>query len=242
MDRIQEVLKGIAQSGRVAGAYLFLGPPGAGKKMAAEVFAEDLQCRKQDKFVIAPSTKSLRIDQIRELQSWVRYGPSASQYLVTIVEGADTLTGEASAAFLKTLEEPASGVVFVLLAEREDRIPETIVSRCQKIIFSEKSMGWEPDYTNKQFYEELRNINQKGVLDLLKFSAKLEKEKERIEELLYDLAFFARHELFDARFARVVLDGLRFLKRKANLKLALDVVCLRLGRTAAVSGGNGNDR
>jgi DNA polymerase III gamma/tau subunit len=241
MERIHGMLKGIARSGRVAGAYLFLGPPGAGKKNAAEVFAEDLQCRKQDKFVISPSTKSLRIDQIRELQNWVRYGPSASQYLVTIVEGADTLTGEAAAAFLKTLEEPAPGVVFVLLADREDRIPETIVSRCQKIIFSEKSMGWEPDHTNKQFYEELKNVNQKGIRDLLNFSAKLEKEKERIEELLYDLVFFARHELFDARLARVVLDGLRFLKRKANLKLTLDVMCLRLGRTAAL-GGSGNDR
>ena len=89
---------------------------------------------------------------------------------------------------------------------------------------------------------EALNINPDGILALLNFSAKLEKEKERIEELLYDLAFFARHELFDARRARVVLDGLRFLKRKANLKLALDVMCLRLGRAAALSGGNGNDR
>ncbi|MEE8638685.1 MAG: AAA family ATPase [Candidatus Margulisiibacteriota bacterium] len=229
MSRVQKILEGVAKSDRVGGAYLFLGPSGVGKRETAQAFAEALQCKKQDKFVVAPSGNSLKIDQIRELQGWVRYGPSASRYLVCIVEGADALTDQAAAAFLKTLEEPAPGVVFVLLAEREDRIPATIASRCQKIFFPESRAGWKPERSLNPFYGELKNINKKGVLELLQLSAELGKEKERIEDLLYQLSYFARHELLDTRSARIILDTLRYLKRKANLKLALDVMCLRLG-------------
>jgi hypothetical protein len=62
--------------------------------------------------------------------------------------------------------------------------------------------------------------------ELFKLSAALEKEKERIEDLLYDLSYSVRH---DARSARIILDTLRFIKRRANLKLSLDVMCLKLG-------------
>jgi DNA polymerase III delta prime subunit len=228
MSRIQKILEGVAESDRVAGAYLFLGPPGVGKRDTAEAFAELLKCKKQDKFVVAPSGTSIKIEQVRELQSWVRYGPSVSPYLVTIVEVADRLTEQAAAAFLKTLEEPAPGVVFVLLAEREDRIPATIASRCQKIIFSEKMGSWKLGEDFKSFYEELRSIGNKGTRELLQLSAKMEKEREGIEDLLYHLSYFVCHELFDVRRARVILDTIRYLKRKANLKLALDVMCLQL--------------
>jgi DNA polymerase III delta prime subunit len=227
--RIQKILEGIAKSDRVAGAYLFLGPPGVGKKEAAGKFAELLGCKKQDHFVIAPATSSLKIDQVRELQGWVRYGPSASRYLVAIVERGDTLTAEAAAAFLKTLEEPPPGVVFILLVEREDRLPATISSRCQRIIFSEKESAWQPDQDLSPFYEELRGVEKKKPLKLLQLSERLVKERERIEELLYALAYFARHELMHTGQARIILDTLRYIKRRANLKVALDVMCLRLG-------------
>ena len=233
MSRVQKILEGIVRSDRVAGAYLFLGPPDVGKKENAEAFARILECKKQDKIVIGPSGVSLKIDAIRELQTWVKYGPSASRYLLVIVEKADSLTDQAAAAFLKTLEEPAPGVVFVLLAEREDKIPATIASRCQKIIFSEKRVDWKPERSLDPFYAELRNINKKGALELLQLSAKLGKEKERIEELLYELSYFARHELWDTRSARIILDTLRYIKRRANLKLALDVMCLKLGENNA---------
>jgi len=226
MSRVKKILERAVQSGRVAGAYLFVGPPGAGKKEAAENFAAVLGCKNQDRIAVGPSGSSIKIDQVRELQGLVRYGPSAGRYLLVTVERADTLTDQAAAAFLKTLEEPAPGVVFALLAEREDRIPPTIVSRCQKIVFAEKAQEWEPKAEFDPFYDKFRSLGDKGALDLLKFSADLHKERERIEDLLYDLSFSARG---DARRARIILDTLRFIKRKANLKLSLDVMCLRLG-------------
>jgi DNA polymerase III delta prime subunit len=232
-SRVSKILDGTAKSDRVAGAYLFLGPPGVGKKAAAEAFSDRLKCAKQDKFAVAPTGTTLKIDQIRELKTWVRYGPSASRYLTVIVEGADTMTIEAAGAFLKTLEEPAPGVVFLLLAEREDKLPATILSRCQKIMFAESTKAWQPDQELGAFYSDLKNIRKKGTLEALALSGKLQKEKDRIEDLLYDLLHFARYELLDTAMSRTILDTLRCLKKHANLKLALDVMCLRLGEKNA---------
>src|SRR3989339_616619 len=189
MPRVEKILNGISSSGRVAGAYLFLGTPIAKTKAAAEKLAGLLACAKQDQIFIAPDGATLKIDQIRELKDWVKFGPSAGKHLIVVVEGVDNLTDQAAAAFLKTLEEPAEGVLFVLLAEREDKILPTIQSRCQKIIFPDEVAGWQPKADFESYYQILR---QKSVVQLLKFSSELAKEKERVEEILYDLSYFAR--------------------------------------------------
>ena len=229
MSRIAGILEGIVTGDRVAGAYLFVGPPGVGKKAAAESLADQLQCQKQDRINIAPDGASLKIDQVRELRQWVVFGPSAGRYLVVIIEKADLLTDEAAAALLKTLEEPAPGVVFVLLAEREDKLPKTILSRCQKLVFSELAADWQPKVEWQSLYAEVKTIRQKPPEKRLQLSLKLEKEKDQLEPLLYDLAAYLRYDLVDAAGAQVVLNTVRFLKRRANPKLALDVMCLKLG-------------
>jgi DNA polymerase III delta prime subunit len=228
MSRIIRILEGIASSDRVAGAYMFLGPPGDDKRETANNFADLLDCKRQDRIVVSPSGASLKIDQIRDLQKWVRYGPSISRYLVAIVEGADTLTDQAAAAFLKTLEEPAAGVVFILLAEREDKLPSTILSRCQRVLFSDKNEKWEPKQELAKFYKEIKGIKGKKIKELLELSSEFEREKERIESLLYDLALFVYQELSDVGSVRIILDSLRHIKRRANLKLTLDLMCLKL--------------
>lgn len=225
------VLEGIARNKRIASAYLFAGPPDSGKKESALEFAESLGSKNVDRVVLEPRGASFKIEQVREIQQLVRYGPSNSPYLCVVVERADEMTAEAAAAFLKTLEEPPPGVVFILLVEREDRIPETIISRCQKVIFGERYRPWSPDPELGPFYAELSNAARKGVLERLEFSARLEKEKERIEELLYEMVNYCRHELNDLRLVRVLLDAVKNLKRKANLRLTLDVACLKMGET-----------
>jgi DNA polymerase-3 subunit delta' len=61
--------------------------------------------------------------------------PYAGGRRVAIIDGADTLRAEAANAFLKTLEEPPEATVIVLLVEREERLPETVLSRCQRVVF-----------------------------------------------------------------------------------------------------------
>jgi DNA polymerase III delta prime subunit len=230
MPRIQKILEGIASSNRVAGAYLFLGPPGPEKKAATEYFTGVLSCPKQDVIAVSPSGATFKIDQVRELQEWTKYGPSAGKYLVAIVDQADTMTDQAAAAFLKTLEEPAPGVVFILLVDREDKIPVTIVSRCQRLIFPEPEQEWQQKPANSQLYGEIKGIKKCSRLELFKLAARLEKEKERLEELLYDLAYFVRHELLDIGATRVILEALYRLKRRANARLVLDLMCWKLAK------------
>jgi len=217
---------------RVAAAYLFCGPPDSDKTADALQFAENLGSRKHDLIRVAPDGASIKIEQVRELQSRVRYGPSAGEHLCVLIEPADTLTPEAAAAFLKTLEEPPPRVVFILLVEREDRLPATIVSRCQRVVFGESVRAWQVKAENEPFYAELRRVREKSVGQLLALSTELQKERadERLEPLLYDLAFFAREELQDIRLVRVLLEAVKNCKRKANLKLNLDVACLEMGR------------
>jgi DNA polymerase III delta prime subunit len=226
---MHRVLSGIIDHGRIASAYLLVGAPDSDKRSDAESFAERLGSRGTDKIVVEPKGASLKIDQIREIQQVVRYGPAHSPYLCVIVERADEMTEEAAGAFLKTLEEPPPGVVFILLIEREGRLPETIKSRCQKIIFEERQKGWEAKAEYSSFYEELKNYRQKNIIEQLDFSGRLEKEKERIEELLYDLVRFSEQELSNIKMARLLLETVKKLKKKANLKLALDVAALSLG-------------
>ncbi|MBN3032908.1 MAG: hypothetical protein JW873_02320 [Candidatus Saganbacteria bacterium] len=230
---MHRVLEGIVRNKRVASAYLFVGPPAAGKLEDALAFAEQLGCRKLDLLRVAPSGASLKIDQVREVQRSIRYGPSAGDRLCVIVERADEMTAEAAGAFLKTLEEPPAKVVFILLVEREDRIFPTIASRCQKIIFGETVRPWQARPEFAGFYDELKQAGRKSVVELFGLSARLEKEKERLEELLYDLAFFAREELGSSAAAGVLLAAVKNLKKKANLKLTLDVMCLELGEAWA---------
>src|SRR3989338_11564290 len=120
-ERVKKILTGAIQNNRVANAYLFVGPAEAQKLEAALSFTELLGAKKQDIIRIAGEKGSIKIEQIRELRQLVRYGPSAGPYLVAMIEGADEMTDPASAAFLKTLEEPAPGVVFILIAEREEK-------------------------------------------------------------------------------------------------------------------------
>ncbi len=227
--RTQKILKNIAANGRIASAYMFLGPPQSGKKAAAESFSETLKCSKQDKFVLSPDGASIKIHQIKDLQSMVRYGPAISPYFVVIIEKADSLTDQAVAALLKTLEEPPGGVVFVLLVEREDKIPATIHSRCQKVIFSETVVSWQKKEDWEAFYKALGQIQNKRKNECLLLAKELASHKDEIEEMLYDLAYFSRYSLLKEKFARIILDTVRFIKRRANLKVALDVMCLRLG-------------
>jgi DNA polymerase III subunit delta' len=80
-------------------------------------------------------SRDLRICQVRRLEKLLSLSPYAGGRRVAIVDSADTLHVEAANAFLKTLEEPPADSVIILLAEREERLPDTVLSRCQKVAF-----------------------------------------------------------------------------------------------------------
>ncbi|MPZ47749.1 MAG: DNA polymerase III subunit delta' [Dehalococcoidia bacterium] len=80
-------------------------------------------------------SRDLRICQVRRLERVISLSPYAGGRRIAIIDDADSLRAEAANAFLKTLEEPPDGTVIILLAEREERLPETVLSRCQRLAF-----------------------------------------------------------------------------------------------------------
>jgi DNA polymerase III subunit gamma/tau len=152
---VTETLANAIKNDRVAHAYIFSGARGVGKTTAARILAKALNCVKGPTSepcgecdsckeiaagtsldVIEIDAASNRgIDQIRELREMVRYAPAASRHKVVILDEAHMLTGEASNALLKTLEEPPDRVVFVMATTEPENLEDTIRSRSQHFHF-----------------------------------------------------------------------------------------------------------
>jgi DNA polymerase-3 subunit gamma/tau len=154
-SHVTSTLANAIKNNRVAHAYIFSGARGVGKTTAARILAKALNCVKGPTAepcgecdsckeiaagtsldVIEIDAASNRgIDQIRELREMVRYAPAASRSKVVILDEAHMLTGEASNALLKTLEEPPDRVVFVMATTQPEDLEDTIRSRSQHFHF-----------------------------------------------------------------------------------------------------------
>ena len=152
---VTETLANAIKNNRVAHAYIFSGARGVGKTTAARILAKALNCVKGPTAepcgkcdsckeiaagtsldVIEIDAASNRgIDQIRELREMVRYAPAAARHKVVILDEAHMLTGEASNALLKTLEEPPDRVIFVMATTQPEDLVDTIRSRSQHFHF-----------------------------------------------------------------------------------------------------------
>jgi|HubBroStandDraft_2_1064218.scaffolds.fasta_scaffold00316_14 DNA polymerase-3 subunit gamma/tau len=152
---VTETLANAIKNDRVAHAYIFSGARGVGKTTAARILAKALNCVNGPTAtpcgecdackeiaagtsldVIEIDAASNRgIDQIRELREMVRYAPAASRSKVVILDEAHMLTGEASNALLKTLEEPPDRVIFVMATTEPENLVDTIRSRSQHFHF-----------------------------------------------------------------------------------------------------------
>lgn len=154
-EHIVTTLRNAIRQNRVAHAFLFTGSRGVGKTSSARIFAKALNCahapcdepcnhcqscieitQGHSLDVIEIDGASNRgINEIREVLEAVRYAPSRDRYKIYIIDEVHMLTTEAFNALLKTLEEPPPHVIFIFATTDPNKIPITIVSRCQRYDF-----------------------------------------------------------------------------------------------------------
>jgi len=152
-DKPIELLKDYIRQSRLGGGYLFTGPQGIGKKLAAKTLAKAVNCQEEsldscdrcnsclkiDKnehpdfhlIDINEISDAIKIEHIRQLQKDINLKPYEARYKVFIIDHAENLTAEAQNALLKTLEEPPKGSLIILIASNLRLLFKTIISRCQ---------------------------------------------------------------------------------------------------------------
>ena len=154
-EAIIKTLKSQVMSGRIAHAYLFCGTRGTGKTSAAKVFARAINCETPDEgepcgtcsicqALQADSTLDILeidaasnngVDEIRDLRDKVKYPPAVGRFRVYIIDEVHMLSQGAFNALLKTLEEPPAHAKFILATTEPQKLPATILSRCQRFDF-----------------------------------------------------------------------------------------------------------
>lgn len=175
-NEIVNIIKNEILNNKLSHAYLFSGPRGTGKTSTAKIIARMINCDKlgddgipcgkcesclhfseNSDIIEIDAASNNGVDEIRELRDKVNLVPTYGKYKVYIIDEVHMLTTQAFNALLKTLEEPPSHVIFILATTEFFKIPETIVSRCQKFQFSKFSLD---DIVNRlQYISQQENIN-----------------------------------------------------------------------------------
>lgn len=158
-DAVVRALRDAVAAGRVGHAYLFVGPEGVGRRLAGIALAASLNCERSgcgecavcakvlrgahpDVHLIVPEGQQLVLAQIkggpgeRGIIADAFRSPVEGRRKIFIIEDAERMNPPAANALLKVLEEPPADVVFVLMTDRPDDLPQTVISRCRRLDFS----------------------------------------------------------------------------------------------------------
>jgi DNA polymerase-3 subunit delta' len=224
----------------MAHAYIFFGPAGVGKKTAALNFAKAANCLREtddgpcgacascvsidrmsnpDVFLVSPEEEnrrasdkaSVRIDRLRELIKDINLRPYAAKKKFYIIDGAHLMTAEASNAVLKTLEEPPSDSVLILITDQIEKLPQTIRSRSQVVRFFPLRVGDVRDILAGEHAVEdaearlLANLSSGRVGEALRF--RKEGLRERREAVISGLL---KGDFFDSDFEGASREKLKF--------------------------------
>jgi DNA polymerase-3 subunit gamma/tau len=133
-DHIVSVIKDTIKNGNISHAYLFSGSRGTGKTSVARILAHEIKTTDRDLYEIDAASNN-SVEDIRDLNENVSSLPYDSKYKVFILDEVHMLSKSAFNALLKTLEEPPAHVIFILATTEPEKIPETVISRCESYDF-----------------------------------------------------------------------------------------------------------
>jgi DNA polymerase-3 subunit delta' len=242
-SRAISLLQRSLEQGSMAHAYLLVGPPHVGKMTLALNLAQALNCegaeppcglcdacqkidsgKHADVQVIGlnsggnstdkPRTE-VGINQIKEMQHSSSLPPFEGRYKVFIIDGAELMSTEAANCLLKTLEEPASGVIYILLTTNDSILPATVVSRCQRLelhplatsqVEAALSQRWSIEPQKAELLARLSHGCLGWALLAATDDSLLQQRAQRIDKLL-DIASGDYEERFDYAAQLVVQFG-----------------------------------
>ncbi len=254
-----EQLWGAHLANRLPHALLFAGIAGTGKSSFADSFANALLCTNvkeiacgechachmiagnahPNKIIIAPEKAgaAIKVDQVREISEFTQHTALIGSRRIVIIQQANNMNTSAANALLKTLEEPAPGSLLILISDQAGRLPATIISRCQRIVFPrpnrDASLQWLKVQlkNSKTTPELLLNIAHGAPLKALQLA---EDEALAPRKMLYD-ALCKRAELNPVALAGE-FDEIELLQLiDYFLSFMVDVLRLKLGADQAMS-------
>lgn len=239
-DKIKKELQEVVNLDTISHSYLFVGQDGIGKRKVAEEFAKMILCLTEDnkacnacssciKFnsnnnldftEIEPDGNSLKIAQIREMQERIYEKPIVSNKKVFIINDSDKMTEEAQNSLLKTLEEPPEYIVIILITSNENKLLNTIKSRCLKISFN------NIDTQQMKKYIEENQIMQNpsdNILSMCNGSiGKLIKINEDIED--YNQIEQITNNMIDGKIRNVITMFKQFEPLYKSKDIAVDLL------------------
>ena len=182
-SHVTRTLKNAISSGRTAHAFLFSGARGVGKTTVARVLAKALNCMEGPtpapcgvcdscKEITAGMSMDVQeidgasntsVEDVRDLREGLNYRPSKSRYRIYIIDEVHMLSNSAFNALLKTLEEPPPHVVFIFATTEPQKIPSTILSRCQRFDFKRITLGDMIEQLKKICDEEGIRTNDEAI-------------------------------------------------------------------------------
>ena len=176
-DNIKNILSNNINTKNILHSYLFIGEEGIGKKMLAKEFAKAILCTSENNKpcnickscvefntnnnanfnLINEEGSAIKIEQIRNMQVKIAEKPINSNYKVYLINDAELMTQEAQNCLLKTLEEPPEYIVIILITSNENKVLNTIKSRCMKLYFNNLDKNSVKKVLTEQF--EMKDIN-----------------------------------------------------------------------------------
>ena len=176
-ENIKNILSNNINTKNILHSYLFIGEDGIGKKMLAKEFAKAILCTSENNRpcnickscvefntnnnanfnLINEEGSAIKIEQIRNVQIKIAEKPINSNYKVYLINDAELMTQEAQNCLLKTLEEPPEYIVIILITSNENKVLNTIKSRCMKLYFNNLDKNSVKKVLTEKF--EMEDIN-----------------------------------------------------------------------------------
>ena len=249
-DHVKTTFANAIKANRISHAYLFSGPRGTGKTSTARLIAKAINCVDlQDEFepcdkcefckdindgrlidlIEIDAASNRGIDEVRDLKEKINFAPSRAKSKIYIIDEVHMMTKEAFNALLKTLEEPPSHAFFILATTEIHKIPETIISRCQRFDFkriNKKALMTRLSYiaqkeeitAEDKALEAISQYVDGGMRDAIGLLEQLTVDKKLTFEYVQDILGISDHSLLIALF-----DALSKNDHKEGLRIVQDL-------------------